>query len=444
MDQRINKLDQMLAEDLSLDRVVFDQLRAAQRELGLVYGDRPTCPFLRPYILNRRQYDDVKHAAETVARAFEKVADKALIEKKLMSLLCPTPLEEEMARMDPGYARLCVTSRLDSYITAHGFHFLEYNAENPAGIGDQMQLENLLFTLPPLQSFLARHRHWLPQPHRLLLESLLQAYRKWGGEVERPHIAIVDWHGVPTGSEFRVLRDYFAACGYPAVIADPHDLHYNGDTLSVGGFRIDIVYKRVVIHEFLTKFPREHPLTNAYKDGRVFMANSFRSKLVHKKAGFAVLSDESYNYLFSPEEREVIRRHIPWTRFVSESKTVFCGAEWDLRSLIRAHRREFVLKPNDDYGGRGIFAGWESSAEEWDAALRTALDRPYVVQERVAAEKISMPAYSDHVSLEEMYVDFNPFLFHNKVEGALIRLSSSAMMNVTSGGGQTALLVLEE
>ena len=103
-----------------------------------------------------------------------------------------------------------------------------------------------------------------------------------------------------------------------------------------------------------------------------------------------------------------------------------------------------MLKPNDDYGGRGVFAGWELNAEEWEAALKAALDRPYVVQERVAAEKISMPAYSDHVSIEEMYVDFNPFLFHNKVEGALIRLSSSAMLNVTSGGGQTALLVLEE
>jgi hypothetical protein len=55
-----------------------------------------------------------------------------------------------------------------------------------------------------------------------------------------------------------------------------------------------------------------------------------------------------------------------------------------------------------------------------------------------------MPAYSDRVSLDELYVDFDPFLFQNEVEGALIRLSSSALLNVTSGGGQTALLVLED
>jgi hypothetical protein len=46
--------------------------------------------------------------------------------------------------------------------------------------------------------------------------------------------------------------------------------------------------------------------------------------------------------------------------------------------------------------------------------------------------------------LNELYVDFNPFLFHNEVEGALIRLSASALLNVSCGGGQTALLVLED
>jgi uncharacterized circularly permuted ATP-grasp superfamily protein len=272
----------------------------------------------------------------------------------------------------------------------------------------------------------------------------LQAYREWGGEVEKPQIAIVDWRGVPTGSEFRVLQEHFVECGYPAVIADPSDLVYEGDRLSVDGFRIDILYKRVIIHEFLNRFPQENPLTRAYKDGRVFMANSFRTKLAHKKAGFAVLTDPFYDYLFEPAEREVIRKHVPWTRLVQPSITSFRGVEWDLLPLVREHREEFVLKPNDDYGGHGVFLGWETSAEDWDTALQRAIDNPYVVQERVVGQKINMPAYSDRVSLDELYVDFDPFLFQNEVEGALIRLSASALLNVTSGGGQTALLVLED
>jgi len=173
------------------------------------------------------------------------------------------------------------------------------------------------------------------------------------------------------------------------------------------------------------------------------MANSFRTKLGHKKSVFAVLSDPVYTHLFDSGELETIRKHIPWTRNIRPSRTVFHGSEFDLETLILNERERFVLKPNDDYGGHGVFLGWETGKQEWKEAVK-ALRRPYVVQERVALEKTNIPAYSDRVYLDELYVDYNPFLFQNEAEGALIRLSASSLLNVTSGGGQTALLVLEE
>ena len=441
---RIKALDRSIIADTSLGATLFEELRAAQRELGLTHGDRITCPFLRPHILPRHQYEAIKRAAETLAGAFEKIAAAALSDSALLSFLGLTPAEEEAARIEPGYSRLCVNSRLDSYVNASGFQFLEYNAETPAGVGDQKQLEKVLFRLPALKHFLKTNSHWLPQPHSALLASLLKTYREWGGEVDTPRIAIVDWKDVPTSSEFRILQDYFIAEGFPAVIADPHDLEFNGDYLSSGGFRIDIVYKRVVIHEFLGRFGLDHPLIRAYRQRRVCMANSFRTKLAHKKSTFAVLSDPFYAYLFDSEQFAAIHNHIPWTRHVRPSRTVFHGSEFDLETLILKEREQFVLKPNDDYGGHGVFLGWESSKRDWQEAVKAALQKPYLIQERVILEKTSIPAYSDQAYLDELFVDFNPFLFHNEVEGALIRLSPNSLLNVTSGGGQTALLVLEE
>jgi uncharacterized circularly permuted ATP-grasp superfamily protein len=307
-----------------------------------------------------------------------------------------------------------------------------------------MQLEKILFRLPALKRFAEVNSHWIPQPHRALLSSLIKAYREWGGEKDKPRIAIIDWEGVPTSSEFRILKDYFIAEGYPALIADPHDLEYNGDYLSVNGFHIDIVYKRVVIHEFLNKFGLDHPLVQAYRQHRVCMANSFRTKLAHKKSTFAVLSDPAYHYLFDSYELEAVKKHIPWTRCVRPSRTLFHGSEFDLETLMLNEQEQFVLKPNDDYGGHGVFLGWETGRQEWHEAVRAALRKPYIVQERVVLEKTKIPAYSDRVYLDQWFVDFNPFLFQNEVEGALIRLSASSLLNVSSGGGQTALLVLEE
>ncbi len=436
-------LDGRILNDPSIGPELFARLLTSQRELGLLHGDRPTCPFLRPHIVSRSQYNTVGAAAETIAGAFEKLATKALDDPQLLSKLGLTAAEEKMARIDPGYARLCVTSRLDTYLSDTGFQFLEYNAENPAGVGDQMQLEKVLFGLPHMRDYLETNMHYSPKPHERLLKSLVAVYREWGGEEEFPQIAIVDWKGVSTESEFTVLKTYFESVGYPTAIVDPHELEYDGESLTAGAFRIDIVYKRVIIHEFLEKFDDTHPLARAYSDGHVCMANSFRAKLAHKKAGFAVLSDPRYAKLFSSAETEIIRRHIPWTRTVRLGKTLFDGRECELVEILRTARERMVLKPNDDYGGHGVFIGWETEPEAWEQAIVLALSGSYVAQERVPVKKVAIPMFADRVLCEEMFADFNPFLFQNKMEGALVRLSASSLCNVSSGGGQTALLVLE-
>src|SRR4030095_13553690 len=117
---------------------------------------------------------------------------------------------------------------------------------------------------------------------------------------------------------------------------------------------------------------------------------------------FAVFSDPAYAYLFDSPELEVIRKRIPWTRYVTTSRTVFHGSAFDLTTLILKEQERFVLKPNDDYGGQGVFLGWESDKQAWQDAVKAALEKPYVVQERVDFEKTKIPAYSDQIYLDEL------------------------------------------
>jgi hypothetical protein len=54
--------------------------------------------------------------------------------------------------------------------------------------------------------------------------------------------------------------------------------------LRAGDFEIDIVYKRLLVNEYLP-IMNEHPaLLDAYRAGAVCMVNSFRSKLIHKSS----------------------------------------------------------------------------------------------------------------------------------------------------------------
>ena len=106
------------------------------------------------------------------------------------------------------------------------------------------------------------------------------------------------------------------------------------------------------------------------------MVNPFRCKMLHKKASLAVLSDERNARLFDADEREAIAAHIPWTRVgrgAADRLPTAPRSTWS-RSCAE-HREQLVLKPNDDYGGKGIVLGWEVDDAEWEAAVRDGARR---------------------------------------------------------------------
>lgn len=442
--EKIRKLDERIFAEHQFDAKLFAEMDAAQRELGLLDDNRPFCPFMRPHFFARLLYEKIARAAECLTAALERVTFAALESEEILSELDLTVTEKRLARIEPRYAGVSNSSRFDSFIHGTDFKFLECNGESPAGITDQMQIEKVLEKIPAVNKFLAENKHWRPKPHEKLLQALVAAYRDFGGTKAKPNIAIVDWRGVATETEFENLRQFFESEGHKTLIADPHDLEYDGESLRVGDFAVDIFYKRVIIYEFLEKFDETHPLILAYRDGKVCMANSFRSKIPHKKASFAILSDEKYEKLFTTEQLDTIQKHIPWTRRVRDGETNFDGRKIDLLEFLRRDRERFLLKPNDDYGGRGIVLGWEVSPSVWDAALNESLQNSFVAQERVAVEKVNFPAYSDKITIENLLIDFDPFLFSGKVEGGLVRLSSSSIVNIAQGGGEAAMIVLED
>ncbi|HMS09261.1 MAG TPA: hypothetical protein PKE66_07245, partial [Pyrinomonadaceae bacterium] len=327
LKRSIRGLDEELVRNHRNDRELFGRLSELQKELGLLHGDRPICPFLRPFFLSRELYSEISRAARALSGAFAQVALAALEEPAIAKLLRISEKEMTWARLDPGYSGVTVNSRLDTYLHGNDFKFLEYNAENPAGIGDQQSLKTLFGEIPEVRNFLAANKYYFPEPHQTLLGSLVSAYREFGGREERPQIAIVDWDGVSTAAEFEILARYFEEHGHRTLICDPEGLEYDGEALYYGDFRIDIFFKRVIIHEFLERYDESHPLYKACRDGKVCMANAFRSKLAHKKAGFAIVTDERFAHLFTPEQLAMAEKHLPWTRRVADERTTYFGAD---------------------------------------------------------------------------------------------------------------------
>jgi uncharacterized circularly permuted ATP-grasp superfamily protein len=250
---------------------------------------------------------------------------------------------------------------------------------------------------------------------------------------------------MPTQKEFELFREYFESQGYPSIIASPDELEFSDNRLRVGDFEIDIVYKRLLVNEYLPIMKQQPALLDAYRAGAICMVNSFRSKIIHKKALFAVLTDSRYRSLFSANEQEMIAGHVPWTRRVRAVRTDYFGEAIDLIEFIDARRDRLVLKPNDDYGGHGIYIGWNLDEIGWDEALHNALaNGDYLVQERVPTARESFPAITADGTIQfaEQLVDLDPLLFNGKVGSAFTRLSSNELANVTAGGGMVPTFVI--
>ena len=443
-EDAIAEYHEILATDEGLTPEFLAGLKEKMRARRLVYGAREIGIALRPHFLTSNQYEALAHASGVLAGALNKVAAALVADESLLASVGLRDNERRFAVAPTGFDAPAVTTRFDAFVYGDEIKFVEYNAENPSSLSDQEGLNQILFETRALQRLAERYRLRQFNPLRSLLESLLTTFREWSGGSVVPNVAIVDWDNLPTASEFMLLRNYFAGCGVPTVICTPDELEYTDGKLRRGDFRIDLVYKRIVIHEFLARYDETHPLSRAYFGGHVCVVNPFRCKILHKKAIFEWLTDDERAGWLSETEREVAARCVPWTRVLTERKTQYRGQTIDLAEFVRKNRASFVLKPNDDYGGHGIFFGKDTGATEWDAMIAVALSKDYVVQEILNLHMEEFPIFDEQRwSIQPMYVDVNPFMFNGKADGAMVRLSDSPIVNVTSGGGETGFFVIE-
>jgi hypothetical protein len=437
----------LLADD-GLAAETQGQLDDQLRRRGLYFGERPLCSVLRPRFLTPDQYRFLKRRCAVLLRAFGTAYRAALEDAAFRRQFGLMDWEEALIRHDPGFSEPSPVSRLDAFFVAErgGLKFTEYNAETPAAASFNDVLAAVFYGLPVMREFLRRYEVMMQPSRHNVLHALVSAYREHSGRRDRPSIAIIDWREVPTYSEFVISAEYFRSQGFEAVIADPREVEYRDGRLYAEGLAIDVVYKRVLVSELIERGGMGHPLVRAVVDGAVCMVNSFRCKLLHKKASLAVLSDERNAHLFDAEERAAIDAHIPWTRVVEERRTTYAGETVDLLPFALAHREHLVLKPNDEYGGTGIVLGWECDDGAWEAALRTALAEPFIVQDRIELPREPYPSLVDgRVELHERILDTAPFAFHGAyMDGVLTRLSTASLVNVTAGGGSSlATFVVE-
>jgi uncharacterized circularly permuted ATP-grasp superfamily protein len=412
-----------LLDDGRLAAASAELLAEGQRERRLMFGERPLCVALRPQMLTRKRFDQAVAAAEGVYSALAALERAVLQDADLRQELGLEDEEERLAMADPGFKSSSPAVRLDSFFAGQ-VRFVEYNAESPAGMAYSDNLAAIFAQLPVMKAFRKQFRGRFQPTRRRQLGAMLNAFRQWG-RGERPVVAIVDWEGLPTAPEFEMFKTFFEEGGIKTVICDPRALEFRRGRLYAQSVPVNLVYRRVLTSELLRRVDGTSALCDAYVAGAVCVVNSFRAKLLHKKMSLALLSDPLYQRLYTPAQRAAIRRHIPWTRRVRP----------ELAEDVALRRQTLVLKPNDEYGGKGVVLGWTVGQAEWEDAIEVALRESYVVQEAVEIPRVPFPVALDGLRYIDLAVDLDPYLFDGRVGGFMTRVSAAALLNVTAGAG---------
>lgn len=437
-----------LLSDKELAESSAQMLHESLTRARLIFGGRPLSPYLRPHFVKESDWNGIVAICETIWGVLQKVKDAAVSDEAILNELGLTDIERELVKIDPKYKQVSPSARLDSFLTADSYSYVELNGESPAGIAFADSAYDIFAELPVMKKFAEKYKIEKMHGSQHLLDVLLSVYTEFlGYEPENaPTIAIVDLPGVPTTEEFELFKDFFERNGHKSIICTPQQLEFTNNRLHKGDFEIDIVYKRLLVNEYIPIMKEAPALLDAYRAGAVCLANSFRSKLVHKKAIFAVVTNEKYAHLFTKDELEAIEKHIPWTRKFVDEKTVYQHESIDLIEFATANKHKLVLKPNDEYGGTGIYIGWNSDDEEWKKAIEIALaDGDYLLQERVKTAREVFPMLKPDGTVEfiEQLVDLDPLLFDGKVKSAFTRLSTTELANVSSGGGMVPTFIVK-
>jgi len=331
--------------------------------------------------------------------------------------------------------------------------FMEPNLSGVGGLHFGPLAETLVMrdVVPTLMGYDPSLSIELPRDQRdLFLQVLLDHARAIGRS--GTNLCLVEPKYVAEGPEEQShLVAYFRAHrNIELTHADPRELRLVGDEVYYEDTRVDVAYRDYELRDLLA-LEAEHgqkldAIRALFRQNRV--VSSIGGDLDHKSCWEVLTTDELAARYFSIAERQMFRRHVLWTRIVSDRRTETPDGVLDLPRYAREHREDLVLKPNRGYGGAGVHLGASVSQSEWDRLLDRALaeqhdpHRQWVVQAAGALPVHLFPVLDERGRKhEEPFYAVMGFATTDHGLGIIARVSQKQVVNVAQRGGLAAVLV---
>ncbi|MDR6226584.1 glutathionylspermidine synthase family protein [Desmospora profundinema] len=389
--------------------------------------------------------EDLKRLEEDIVHLFQlmfHIPDR-LFEgdvSKMCDLLGLNSLQKKVVESTWVHQEVLI-GRADLYKDKSGsFKLLEFNVHSSTGGLENAEFNRVLLHHPFFRDFVNEESLSFIDSVDGVAEALWDASIK-RGLGNRPKVAIVDW---PSTYPAMVKKmDRFAGLlrkrGFDAFSCHLGELDYRDGVLYADSTPVDILYRTFVIDEITETPSLLKPVLEAVRDDRVLLVMSFVAELVGNKGVLAFLSDPRYQKSFNDDERRLIDRFVPWTRFVQPGMTDWNGEQMDITEILLEQQSEMVLKPVCGFGGMGVQLGWCLSPDEWKELVERILNGKtlYVMQKRVHPELEPMLFLtSQGIQEHKVMINWGVFTANGRYNGSFARGTISegdAVVNVSRG-----------
>ena len=440
------------------DRALRELLRAIEGESradGLIYLRDGVADVVRvfstPLPLRPEQVQYLHAISLELHNATRRLASLYLADERVRAALELPPAEEAWLRelWTPAHAEENpVFGRLDAVFDAAASHwkagllFLETNMNGVGGLHLWPTAERVQARVvwPALTQVDPALKFELGQDVRnLLMQQLIDHLEAVGAPGRCICFVEPKYSGSGPEDQAALAEHFVRHFGVQVLHADPAELSWDNERARYRGAAVDLVYRDYSVEDLLALEASGvdvTPMRELFRRNRV--VSSLAAEL-DQKSVFEVLTDPELGAAhFTHEERRLFRRHVPWTRLVRERRCLLSdGTVGDLLEHARAEQEHLVLKPNRDYGGRGVYVGRVVSMSSWEEALQAAALKPngWVLQRAVPLPVQEFPVVEhDRVRHQPFYVVIGLAPTEDGV-AVLGRASQKQVVNIAQRGG---------
>ena len=332
-----------------------------------------------PYLVDKDLNDYFANVASEIHAILTKIIDRYLKDTDYRKLFGYSKELDDLIMMPCDYSQLLPMARFDIFMNeeTRDFKFCEFNTDGTSCMSRDLILGEGVARGKAYSEFCKNHAS---VTNYELFDSwakcCLDDYFETKNAREKPLVVIADFMDEhATFSDFDRYKEAFERCGARAKVLDITSFEYDGAHLKdKDGEIIDCVYRRAVTCDIINKAQSCKALIGAVADNNVCLVGHFRTTVVHTKTINIMLFDETTRSFLTDEECKFIDAHCPKTCRLSSSMP------FDLNE-VKSNPKSWIIKPEDDYGAKGVFAGPDYSKSEWEKIVEDNLDAGYVLQE---------------------------------------------------------------